>query len=334
MRKRRDVETSSLSFLDSVACGFGAIILLLILTKVFEPVLVQEELAALNASIEQLEDRTIEIEGETQNVRAELRSRQEQLSDLRERVARLQGDLSAIEGEFAASKTEASVTNIIEGRLAVARQELTDEMQRLLGADYRRSADDDVIGGIPVDSEYIIFIIDTSGSMYQFAWPLMMQKMQEILAIYPDVRGIQIMNDMGNYMFSQYRGRWIPDTPGRRKAILERLRNWNPFSNSSPVEGITSAINTFYAPDKRISLYVMGDEFTGGSIQRVLDTVEKINRPDDSGERRVRIHAIGFPVQFARGSRLQLTGIRFATLMRAMCADNGGTFVGLDDSQL
>ncbi len=334
MRKRRDVETSSLSFLDSVACGFGAIILLLILTKVFEPVLVQEELAALNASIEQLEDRTIEIEGETQNVRAELRSRQEQLSDLRERVARLQGDLSAIEGEFAASKTEASVTNIIEGRLAVARQELTDEMQRLLGADYRRSADDDVIGGIPVDSEYIIFIIDTSGSMYQFAWPLMMQKMQEILAIYPDVRGIQIMNDMGNYMFSQYRGRWIPDTPGRRKAILERLRNWNPFSNSSPVEGITSAINTFYAPDKRISLYVMGDEFTGGSIQRVLDTVEKINRPDDSGERRVRIHAIGFPVQFARGSRLQLTGIRFATLMRAMCADNGGTFVGLDDYQL
>jgi hypothetical protein len=24
------------------------------------------------------------------------------------------------------------------------------------------------------------------------------------------VKGIQIMNDMGNYMFSRYRGEWIP----------------------------------------------------------------------------------------------------------------------------
>ena len=29
---------------------------------------------------------------------------------------------------------------------------------------------------------------------------------------------------------------------------MQNLRNWNVFSNSSPVEGITAAIRTFYDP--------------------------------------------------------------------------------------
>jgi len=57
--------------------------------------------------------------------------------------------------------------------------------------------------------------------------------------------------------------------------------------------------------------------------------VDRINRPDGKGERLVRIHAIGFPVQFA--DPRSDTGDRFAILMRALCERNGGTFVGLDD---
>jgi len=109
------------------------------------------------------------------------------------------------------------------------------------------------------------------------------------------------MNDMGDYMFSQYKGRWIQDTPARRKAIIKRLAGWRPFSNSSPVEGIEAAIRRFYASDKRISLYVFGDDFARGSIQAVIDTVDQLNRANRSGKRRVRIHAIGFPVIFAQG---------------------------------
>jgi hypothetical protein len=119
------------------------------------------------------------------------------------------------------------------------------------------------------------------------------------------VKGIQIMNDMGNYMFSRYRGEWIPDTDARRRVIMQNLRNWNVFSNSSPVEGITAAIRTFYDPDKKISIYVFGDEFTGQSIAEVVDTVDRINREAGDGERRVRIHAVGFPVQFIRAANQQ-----------------------------
>ena len=72
--------------------------------------------------------------------------------------------------------------------------------------------------------------------------------MTQVLDAYPKVKGMQVMNDMGQYMYSQYSGKWIPDTPGRRKAVIARLRSWNVFSNSSPVEGINARIRTFADP--------------------------------------------------------------------------------------
>src|SRR4026209_1762402 len=99
-------------------------------------------------------------------------------------------------------------------------------------------------------------------------------------------------------MFPAYVRNWIPDTPARRQAIRERIRSLNPFSNSSPVEGIEAAIKTFWSPDRRISTSAVGDEFTGDSIDEVLRDVDRLNRRDVQGERKVRIHAIGFPTLF------------------------------------
>ena len=204
-------------------------------------------------------------------------------------------------------------------------------MQRLLKNSIVK---DNAVGGIPVDSEYVIFIIDTSGSMYTNAWPLVLQKVSETLEVYPKLKGIQVMNDMGNYMFSQYANEWIPDTAARRSAIINRLQNWNVFSNSSPVEGITKAISTFYRPDRKISLYVFGDDFSGRSVEQVIQVVDKINRVDSEGNRLVRIHGVGFPVLFSLPPRYQASAIRFSILMRELCIRNGGTFVALNDYRL
>jgi hypothetical protein len=97
------------------------------------------------------------------------------------------------------------------------------------------------------------------------------------------------------------------------------------------VEGIIAAIREFYDPSKKISIYVLGDDFTGNSIRDVVNTVDRINTATATGERLVRIHAIGFPVQFAQPPRYQETGRRFAALMRELARKNGGTFVGLND---
>lgn len=332
-RRRNAGEGFSLSFLDAVSCGFGAIVILLVLTKIGEPKALEQAKRDLENQLVRLQEELHEIRGETRILDRELIVRRQQLSREREQIARLRGDFSKIRGEFATSQQLSEVQETIEGRLLAAQQELTEEMQRLLGRNYRRPKEDATVGGIPVDSEYVIFVIDTSGSMVTGAWALVVQKMAETLAIYPKVKGIQVMNDMGNYMFGSYAGKWIPDTPSRRRVIINRLRNWNVFSNSSPVEGVTRAIRNFAKDDKKISIYIFGDEFTGGSVEAVLEAIERYNKKDEDGNPRVRIHAIGFPTIFATPTVGEKTGIRFATLMRILTQKNGGTFVGLNTTQ-
>lgn len=332
MKKRTAPEEFSVSFLDVICCGFGAVILLLMITKTVQPQIIEASTVNLEGLVADLQEQVFEIRGETRILNRDLNAKHEQLSEYEERIAILRGQMASAKSRYDSIQVQTNSNDTITDQLAIARQSLTAEMKRLLGSQYQSK--NNLIGGIPVDSEYIIFIIDTSGSMFSYSWDRMMAELEATLSIYPEVKGIQIMNDMGNYMFSRYRGQWIPDTGGRRKVIMQNLRNWNVFSNSSPVEGITKAIKTFYDPNKKISIYVFGDEFTGNSIAQVVDTVDRINREDANGNRRVRIHGVGFPVQFIRAPHLQTTGIRFATLMRELAYRNGGTFVGLNDFRL
>ena len=322
MRKRRDMETFNLSFLDVVCCGFGAVILLLVITKIYEPVTIQKSQEELQKLIVTLEQELNLIRGESTVLNQTLTEVREQLSENDEQKNRLTGDLSEMQGEFTASKALADEKTAEMSGLLSAKQSMTEIMRRLL-KDYRPE-DETTVGGIPVDSEYIIFVIDTSGSMYQGPWNLVIQKITETLAVYPRVKGIQVLNDEGEYMFSSYSGRWIPDSPSIRKNITSRLQYWNPYSDSSPVEGITEAINTFYDRDKQISIYVFGDDFPRGSVEAVCRYVARINKADRFGNRLVRIHGIGFPTQIGTAN-----GAKFAHLMRKLSEQNGGTFVAL-----
>jgi hypothetical protein len=330
-RQRADSDSFTVSFLDVASCGFGAMIILLIITKINDPVTLEIVDVPPEGRVMELQEALFAIRGETTVLNRELNAKHEQLSSLDDSVARLRRDLSDIEGRYQTS-TELSDETIDEvGKLAIAQQSMTEEMQRLLANS--SAPENNAVGGVPVDSEYIIFIIDTSGSMFNNpSWNKMLGVIGDTLDVYPEVKGIQIMNDMGDYMFNSYAGKWMPDTPSTRSRIIATLRNWQPYSNSSPVEGVTRAISTFYAPDKKISIYVLGDDFQpGGSIRNVLQTIDRINVEDANGNRLVRIHGIGFPVIFAQPARFRQSVYRYATLMREMTSRNGGTFVGLND---
>ena len=160
-RNREGVITFSLSFLDAICCGFGAIVLLLVLTKIGEPRAIEAARIDLDALIVELEEELYEIRGETQVLERRMISREEQLPVERELIARLRGDLEDIRGKYSASQEMSEVSEILEGRLLAAHQELTDEMKRLLSQQYRRPRTDAAVGGIPVDSEYIIFVVAT-----------------------------------------------------------------------------------------------------------------------------------------------------------------------------
>jgi len=325
--RRREYQEASLSFLDVISCGFGAIVLLLIIARVGDPSALEEAEKELQGSVKELQTELFDIRGESVVLNEEMKSRREQLSELIERVARLRANLASVEKQ----SSEIANTMVQEKEeLRLALQVLTEEMERLLPQD---QVQNQLIGGVPVDSEYIIFVIDTSGSMQMAAWQKVQKEMINILNIYPAVKGIQVLNDMGQYMFSAYKGRWIPDSPEMRRSILKTLVNWAPFSNSSPVEGINAAIQTFYKPGRKISIYTLGDDFSGRSIRRVVKAVDSLNQAHRGEERLVRIHAIGFPVHFPPGRTPSESAIRFAALMRELSYNNGGTFIGLTSLQ-
>lgn len=323
MRRRRRQSDNNLSFLDVVSCGFGAVVLLILIAKTTTGSPVEDFRQIIEALREQLTQSTENRAHWT----AEKRTAQERLETERQKLEVARQRLASAVRVQAEAKADAQAQTMIEAKLKAALQDLNEEMRRL---DLKASAPD-VIGGIPADSEYIIFIIDTSGSMKNFAWAAAEREMVTLLDAYPKIKGMQVLNDMGSYMFSGYRRRWIPDTPSRRKIVLKRFRNWNSYSNSSPVEGIVAAIKTFRTHSDKISLYIFGDEYTGKSIQAVVDEVRRLNYVN--GERQVRIHAIGF---FTRRHLEQIdpgyadTTGRFAALMRELTHHNGGTFLGVN----
>ncbi|MDQ1303487.1 MAG: hypothetical protein QG595_1470 [Pseudomonadota bacterium] len=321
-RRREAVDNLNLSFLDAISCGFGAVILLLVITMLFEPESIQTTRKEAEALIASLQQQLADIQARTLSLASQLAGPR---GDKQQTIAELQAELTRIRGQYKPTKAPVPDT-AEEGELKAARQRLTEEMRRML-VDYRPPAKDTTVGGIPVDSEYIIFVIDTSGSMYQGPWQLVLRKISETLAVYPKLRGIQVMNDEGKYMFPSYAGKWMPDTPGVRKNIISRLANWNPYSDSSPVEGIVEAINSFYEPGRKISIYIYGDDFPQGQVEAVARYVDRINTAGKDGQRLVRIHAVGFPTQFAGGQ--DRNGTRFANLMRALCERNDGSFVAL-----
>jgi len=324
MLRRRSVEVFSLSFLDCICCGFGAIILLLVLTEYQRPAKIEASRINLQARVRDLQQQLEVIRGGSDDLERQLQGRLDKLEKERHELAHLSGDLSSLQGKYSASKQEADVTNTVESELVAAKQKLSAEMMRLLKNQTRPATE--AVAGIPIDSEYVIFIIDTSSSMTTNHWDVNLAIIDEILSMYPHVKGLQVMNDQGTYMFNQTKGRWLDDTPEQRAEIRNRAKHWHAFSQSNPVPGMEEAIRTYWAADRRVSLYVLGDEFTGDSIQAALDSIGTLNKPDPNGRRPIRIHAIGFP----EGQGMSpFTNIRFSALMRLVTEQNNGTFVGL-----
>lgn len=318
-----------MSFLDVVSCGLGAVILLLVVNKAYEPARVDRERTQLEDSIAVLKRELAELRGENSDLKRAIEPLRTQARTEMERVQLARNELVRAEERSLAARTSMDRNRLEEGELRAARQDLTGEMKRLL-ADYEPARDTTVVG-IPADTDYIVFVIDTSDSMVRNAWPAVQRLVHETLRVYPAVRGVQVLNDEGRYLFPSFAGAWIPDSPQIRELITQRIRYWRAFSDSNPAEGIAEAINSFYDGSRKMSIHVYGDDFPPLSAEALVRYVEHINRPDRFGKRPVRVHGVGFPVHLANDEFDRAS--QFANMMRVLCERNGGTFVartGLD----
>ena len=64
IRGRRPMEEFSVSFLDVICCGFGAIILLLLITKTVAPVLLEKSAVSLEGQVASREQALHDIQGQ------------------------------------------------------------------------------------------------------------------------------------------------------------------------------------------------------------------------------------------------------------------------------
>ena len=303
--RREAPDAFGTAFLDIISCGFGAIVLLILIFK-FEPDV--SGLASVknddaNAKIKQLYGLVDELKAEPaidneQSAKAKaamLKTAQAKLGRAMAETAKLQQTSSELKKQLSALQKQ------------IKKQQIAGTSEG------DQSRQDDEVGGIPVDRDYVIFIVDTSGSMKEI-WHKVMREIDNILTVHPQLKGFQVINDNGNYLVSGYAGKWMKDTPSMRKRAMKLFSSWASISNSSPVEGIETALMRYSKYTKDLSIYVIGDDFTGTNFDQVILRTRQLNKG------RARIHALNFISPNASTDR-------FSTLMREICRENQGTFL-------
>ena len=310
--KKKDFDIFNLSFLDIITCGFGAIVLLVLIShtdrdtpesnvdqvenQLNQVLALKTQANSLAKKIEQKKKlNKIQLEN-SRNLGREAQASLENLRKRENEERELAGDLDGL----------SLVQSTLE-RVSISPS--TSNTPR-----------DDEVGGIPVDSDYVIFVVDTSGSM-KTIWNRVTQEIINILTIHPQVKGFQILDDQGKAILAGYGGRWIPDVPFRRKSVMKLFKGWQSASNSSPVEGVLAALRKYKKQGHTIAIYVFGDDYTGDTYDSVIANITKKNTTQKDGKRLAKIHAVGFPSQY--------TTDRFGILMRELTKQNGGTFIAL-----
>lgn len=302
LKRKISLDVFGIAFLDVISCAFGAAVLLLIFSK-----------DAPVSGIEPEDYASILLEKMSLN--NGIKHHDKMIFSAKGQINELNKQLQSV------TSNEDDGFHILKDKLIELKNKNTS-LAELLTVPSPLSIPKNPLlkynSGIPSGSENIIFIIDTSGSMKRY-WPVVVNTISEILNIHQSVNQIQIMSDQGETLFS-HMGNWIRDSKTNRKLIMSSLPNWQAISSSNPAKALQITLQRYAKLDFPLSIYVLGDDFTGQSYDEVLNIVEKYNVSIISRSRKATIHGIGFPWGL---------GDRFPTLMREVANNNNGVFIGL-----
>ncbi len=177
MAAKRRFDTFSMSFLDIMSCGFGAVVLFFMIINAtmakrsdelnrelniraemlkIEVAEGEDDLVALKNTIEELENEQVEAEGRAKEILDILRENREELSEMdaetlakQEAIEKLKADLKALEEE--------------NKRLSAASSQPSDAGERLRS--FTGDGDRQYLTGVKVGGERILILLDASASM-------------------------------------------------------------------------------------------------------------------------------------------------------------------------
>ena len=181
--KEKKEDQTSVSFLDVIACAFCAIVILVLILPIGQQTLTDIEetpnspsgrlLFLIDATKSEISSLQAQIE-ETQELLAEIESESASISDATNQIS------------IAVKNADSRTSTLEAQRQALAQTRTIIETTRPQGSDTEQV--DTELAGIPVDSEYIAFVIDTSGSM-QSIWQDVSKGNRTILALVSTAQG-------------------------------------------------------------------------------------------------------------------------------------------------
>jgi len=315
MNKRKNNEVFSMSFLDIMACGFGALVLILLISEFNEVEIIENKYTA---------EMFLNIKNQLNQKKSDLSITQDNLDSKINELITIRTDLEATLNELKQKeevvKNLSNLSDATSSQISVKTIELSSTPKQIAAS------------GIRIDSDYLIFIIDNSGSMIEGGpWNRVMEEISRIVITFPNLKGFMIMNDTGKII--QGDNPWLTPTPTNRKSAIDNLRNIRTISNSNPIPAIELAINFYGRKYDNVGIFVIGDDIRESKdIDKRLLEINKINTKTD-GSKYVRINALGFLTSrrlAAQGYAFEDDNNKYLTLMRELTEQNGGTLVVID----
>lgn len=268
-RRKRSFNAFSLSFLDIMSCGFGAVILFFMIISAQIAVEHEAEVAEDRAEIERLEARVAASSRQLQRLRDSLGSALEQRAGTGAELDELAAAVQEAEARFSARERESLERREELRRLQADLRALQEETDRLrevaltkeeAGHQIRAVSGDGeraYLTGMRMGGEHVLILVDVSTSMLDdtlvnvirrrnmpFERKVNAPKWQRVLAtidwitaqIPPDSRfQVYLFNDQARPLIEGTEGQWLSasDEAGRLDEALSELRNAEPSGGSS-----------------------------------------------------------------------------------------------------
>jgi len=300
-----------MSFLDIMACGFGALVLILLISEFQET----EIKVVINDANKLLDTNDL------------METRINELSVIDDKIDTELIELSQINNNIKKLKIILKKRQLISKNLNDLASDNEYSINKKRSAKQNQPIEQNEASGIKIDSRYLVFIIDNSGSMQTSGpWSRVLQEIDSIIQTFPSLEGYLILNDAGKTIHGG--SPWLKPSKSNRSTSINLLKaNPNKYmSLSNPVIALKVAINRYGVNYKDVGVFVVGDDVLDNNrIENISNDILKLNSLP-GGLKKVRINAIAFLT--AKDEAIyEQQNMNYLILMRELTEQSGGALV-------